>query len=215
MTSLDHPVQGGGQGVSADMSTPLSGHPSSAPPWTASEAARVCGVGRTTILRALNASRLHGAVRTGQGWSIPLDALLGAGFLPNRPDPPDHPVQGGDQGVSADVSTPLTGHVRGHVHQVAELEAEVAAQRHRADLAEAGRRAAEVLAAERLDRVQDLRASLRMLEAGPTRGGPAAAPAEEGPEDPTPAATTSGAAEPLVPAAAPARGGRFRAWLRG
>jgi hypothetical protein len=109
------------------------------------------------------------------------------------------------------MSTPPSGHVRGHVHQVAELEAEVAAQRHRADLAEAGRRAAEVLAAERLDRVQDLRASLRMLEAGPTRGGTAAAPAKEEPQEPPPAAP--GAAEPLVPAT-PARGGRLRAWLR-
>lgn len=220
--SLDPPVQGGVQGVSADMSTPPSGHPSTppsgAPPWTASEAARVCGVGRTTILRALNEGRLHGAVRTGQGWSIPLEALLGAGFVPNRPAPPEHPVQGGVQEgvqrVSADVSTPPSGHPSGHVHRVAELEAEVTAQRHRAEVAEAGRRAAEVLAAERLDRVQDLRASLRMLEAGPTRGGTAAAPAKEGPEDPPPAAMTPGVAEPLVPAA-PARGGRLRAWLRG
>lgn len=136
------------------------------PCWSASEAARRCGVGRATIQRALTAGRIVGAVETEKGWSIPLDGLLGAGFTPDRPNPP------GTQSV------PSPGAARKHDRaplattteqdrRIAELERDVAAERARADLEHAHRLAAEQLAAERAERVADLRHTLRMIEAGP------------------------------------------------
>lgn len=58
--------------------------------FTAGEAARACGVSRTTISRAAAAGRIEGAKRDEAGaWTLPLSGLLAGGFNPGKPSPPD------------------------------------------------------------------------------------------------------------------------------
>lgn len=138
------------------------------PQWSAAEAARRCGVGRATIQRALTEGRLVGAVQTEQGWRIGVDSLLAAGFVPSKPGKASTPGQGTDRtparGHVSDENTPLTEAAR----RITQLEAEVLAERARADMAVTRQSAAETLAADRLGHVEDLRTALRMLE-GPTK----------------------------------------------
>lgn len=131
------------------------------PRWSAAEAARRCRVGRSTIQRALSAGRIPGALQTAEGWSIPLDGLLAAGFTPDRPAMPEGdraPDRGhartGDQGMTEG-------------DRLAALRAELAAAQHRAEVEHARRVAAEALATERAERVADLRLALRQITAAP------------------------------------------------
>lgn len=66
--------------------------------FTAGEAARACGVSRTTISRAAAAGRIPGAERDEAGaWTLPLSGLLAAGYNPGKPSPPeDAPPRRGD-----------------------------------------------------------------------------------------------------------------------
>ena len=58
--------------------------------FTAGDAARACGVARTTISRAAAAGRIAGAERDEAGaWVLPLSGLLAAGFNPGKPSPPE------------------------------------------------------------------------------------------------------------------------------
>lgn len=58
--------------------------------FTAGEAARECGVDRTTIARAAAAGRIPGAERDKAGaWTLPLSGLLTAGYNPGKPSPPE------------------------------------------------------------------------------------------------------------------------------
>ena len=58
--------------------------------FTPAEAAKACGVSRTTIVRAAAAGRIAGAARGDDGaWTIPLDGLLAAGYQPGKPSPPE------------------------------------------------------------------------------------------------------------------------------
>lgn len=68
--------------------------PSERPRWSASEAAKRCGVGRATILRAITDGRITGADQDEQGWRIPLESLLAAGFTVDRPAPDRGQAQG-------------------------------------------------------------------------------------------------------------------------
>ncbi|GGC64200.1 hypothetical protein IEU95_11540 [Hoyosella rhizosphaerae] len=133
------------------------------PRWSAAEAARRCGVGRATIQRALDGGRLPGAVKTEDGWQIPLEDLLAAGFKPDRPSPPE------DQTTKSEANKPSessdTTEVSKLTARVQELETELLVTKTRAESEAARRTAAEVLAQERLERVSDLRSALRMLEA--------------------------------------------------
>src|SRR5699024_4708066 len=129
------------------------------PRWSAAEAARRCGVGRATIQRALTAGRIPGAEQTDAGWSIPLEGLLAAGFHPSRPSPPEDtapPAREHDRAAAE----PLPEHAR----RLADLEAELAEARAQTALERIRREAAEALAAERAERVTDLRQAMRMLE---------------------------------------------------
>ena len=137
------------------------------PRWSASEAARRCGVGRATIQRALDAGRLPGAVRTDKGWQIPLEALLAAGYTPDRPTAPDQPTPKPARPARERHRAAAAPDLE-QAQRVAELEALLAAERARADLEHARRVAAETLAAERAERVADLRHALRMIESAPT-----------------------------------------------
>lgn len=134
------------------------------PRWSASEAAKRCGVGRATIQRRLDAGAIPGAVKTDRGWSIPLDGLLAAGFTPDRPSPPDaarEPVR-----ATAEHDPE---HVRAAdqlAQRVRDLEQELAASRATAERERVLREGAEQMAAERAGHVEDLRRTLAMLTAG-------------------------------------------------
>jgi len=68
--------------------------------FTAGEAARACGVSRTTISRAAAAGRIPGAERDEAGaWTLPLSGLLAAGYNPGKPSPPEdaQPRRGDDE----------------------------------------------------------------------------------------------------------------------
>ncbi|MBB3038064.1 helix-turn-helix domain-containing protein [Hoyosella altamirensis] len=133
------------------------------PRWSASEAARRCGVGRATIQRALDGGKLPGAVKTEDGWQIPLEDLLAAGFKPDRPSPPDEPPK--DETTDKSETPADAGHLGKLTARVSELETELVVAKTRAESEAARRAAAEQLAQERLERVSDLRTALRMLEA--------------------------------------------------
>jgi hypothetical protein len=147
------------RGMIVDMPTPDD---NGRPRWSAAEAAKRCGVGRATIQRRLDAGQIPGATKTEQGWSIPLEGLLAAGFTPDRPSPPED--------AREHVRAPVE-----HDHlaaRVRELEQQLAD-------AHAARAHAEQIAAER-DRVIEAQAAhLRMLTAGPVVAAPA--PTQEPP----------------------------------
>ena len=134
--------------TSANMPKPPTATPSERPRWSASEAAKRCNVGRATILRAIADGRIEGAEQGEQGWQIPLEALLAAGFTPDRPTPAR------EQG-------PVVLDQRDRT--IYELRVELAAERARAD-------AAVALADAHSSHLQT---ALRMLEAPPVAALPA------------------------------------------
>lgn len=125
-------------------------------------------MGRATIQRALDGGKLPGAVKTEDGWQIPLEDLLAAGFKPDRPSPPDEPAkeEAAEKAASPDESANITK-LTARVH---ELETELVVAKTRAESEAARRAAAEQLAQERLERVSDLRTALRMLESAKPTG---------------------------------------------
>lgn len=141
------------------------------PALSISEAARRTGTSRTTVRRRLDAGELQWAWRTPDGaWRVPVSDLLACGFeLSDGPRP------------SAEPSTDSEA----DSGRVAQLERDLAVERAR-------REAAERIAAERLDRVEDLRGVLRALEAGERREEPPAADSDT----------------------VTARAGGWRSWLR-
>ena len=141
------------------------------PRWTAAEAARRCGVGRATIQRALAAGRIPGAEQRENGWSIPAEGLLEAGFKLDgyRPRDTEQPAP----------VTPDREHDRAadeQARRVTELEQQLAESRRFAELERMGREHAEALAAERAERIVDLRQALRQLEQGKPSQAPLASP---------------------------------------
>lgn len=111
------------------------------------DAARACGVHKNTIRRHLRAGRFPNARRSGPGqnapWLVPAADLEAAGLRPHRPSAPDPELTAPP--ASAD--------------RIVTLERELGEERER-------RKGAEALAHERLQRVEDLRQTLRLLEAG-------------------------------------------------
>lgn len=132
------------------MNTPDQDRPDR-PRWTLSEAARRTGTSRATLLRRIESGKIPGATKTDSGWSIGVEDLLAAGFLPDKPSPPD-PVH---EHVHAPDQPPTGG-----AQRIAELERELA-------VAHAQRAAAEQVAAERERIIQAQSVTLRMLEAAP------------------------------------------------
>lgn len=129
------------------------------PRWTAAEAARRCGVGRATIQRALAAGRIPGAEQRENGWSIPAEGLLEAGFKldgyrPHDTEQPTPVTPDREHGRAADEQA----------RRVTALEQQLAESRRFAELERMGREHAEALAAERAERIVDLRQALRQLE---------------------------------------------------
>jgi excisionase family DNA binding protein len=148
--------------------------PQGAPTLTIAEAARAAGVNRSTVHRALADGRLHGAARGADGhWQIPPAALEQLGWSLRAP-------------AAADVEPEP------------ELDLADELQRLRAELEteRAKRHTAEAIAAERAERVEDLRIALRMLGPGP----------------PVPSSSTSTPATPAP--AAPGDEAPRRGWRR-
>jgi hypothetical protein len=126
------------------------GHP---PLLSLTAAARTAGVSRSTLRRRLAEGAFRGAQRDAQGaWLVPVADLIQAGLSPAVTPPMNTPVNGMVNGVVSLPDLPA---------RVAQLEAELAAERLKRELAER-------LATERLDRVEDLRVALRAIGPGPT-----------------------------------------------
>lgn len=175
------------------------------PAWTLTEAAQRCSVSRSTLRRRLAEDSFPSAWKDGTGqWRIPLGDLLAAGLAPARPAV----VASSDQ-----VQSPLTGltehaQPRADSSDVAQLKAALTEQaqavRERDHLLSAERaraNAAERAAALMSEHLSDVRAALRMLEAG------RASPSES-------LAGDAYSATVAQPAAPPART-RRRWWQRG
>jgi len=111
------------------------------PSLTLTEAARAAGVSRSTVRRRLDAGDFPGAWREEERpyrWRVPVPELLAAGIDVQAPNRQEAQEPAGET--------------------VEDLRAALAVERER-------RAAAEALAEERAARVEDLRASLRQLEA--------------------------------------------------
>ena len=121
---------------------------------TMTEAARRAAVSRSTVRRRLDRGAFPGAWRDdgregpGTGpWRVPVEELIASGLDLTAADRPADPEPDPDPEP---------------VDELAELRAALAVERER-------RAAAEALAAERAERIDDLRGHLRQLEAGSPR----------------------------------------------
>ena len=131
----------------SDPTTPTDDIPEAStgprPTFTVSGAAKATGRSRRTIGRMLDAGELVGATRDESGaWSIPVEALLGAGLAVHAPSPapePSPPTMPTPTPTPAPVGTPTT--------EDTELRAELADAQHRAELERTKRLAAEERAA--------------------------------------------------------------------
>lgn len=186
--------------------TDTTGHPAPVtapattrrPRFTAAEAARRCGVGRTTIMRALEDGRITGADKTDNGWRIPVESLLAAGFTPTAP-PTEKPSP----------TTPDRNHDRNHdrsahLEDLAALRAEIAAltanldhERIRREHAEQDAAHAQAIATDRAQHIDHLAHALRLIENKP----------------PTNTPTQKTDPQPPTQATAPASRNRFRRWF--
>ena len=200
-------VDGAITGDQDDTATP-TGSTGSTPPadddgrpvFTAADAARRCGVARSTLMRRLHAGEIPGAAKDDDGaWRVPLAGLLAAGLVPDAHRPPADADD--DPAPVLDAAARIAA--AEHAAAIARLEGELLAERAR-------REAAETLAAERAARVADLQNALRMIE--PPRATPETAPespdtADQAPADhqdtPTPSTRPRG------------MGARLRAWWTG
>jgi len=141
------------------------------PSWTLSEAAQHCSVSRSTVRRYRETGKFPNAVKDPErGWIVPVGDLLAAGLRPGRSAPLSEPAQSED-GPAHDLA-----------QRVLQLETQLTVER-------AQRAAVEQVAAERERSLTDLRAALRMLDAGPTRPEPVS-PAPVVAPDPEPSAVS-------------------------
>lgn len=200
-TTTESPqVKGVTTGDQDDTATP-TGSTGSTPPadddgrpvFTAADAARRCGVARSTLMRRLHAGEIPGAAKDEHGaWRVPLAGLLAAGLVPDAHRPPADADD--DPAPMLDAAARIAA--AEHAAAIARLEGELLAERAR-------REAAETLAAERAARVADLQNALRMIE--PPRTPPETA--DQAPADhqdtPTPSTRPRG------------MGARLRAWWTG
>lgn len=155
--------------------TEIAGHRANGAWFGITEAAEVTGKSRSTIKKYLadgkfpqaRRDRLHGQ----EAWVIPLGDLLAAGLRPNAP-------KGGDAAAKL-ADQPSSDGTQGA--RLAELAAELAKQRQRAELAEARAQAAERLIHQQAEHVDDLRRALRMLGGGSEHAEPPPEPTQAQP----------------------------------
>lgn len=128
--------------------------------FTLNGAADATGTSKRTLLRRIDELTRHGAEKDDTGaWSIPLAALLAAGFKVGAPrtSDTDQPAPERAPGSTTDLDELRT--------ELESVRAELVDTRHRAALLEAERSAAVAIATERAAHVDSLRAALRALEA--------------------------------------------------
>lgn len=103
MATAEQGGQGGAHPLPAGMpgQVPAPAHPAR-PRFSESQAAKLCGVSRSTIQRARKRGDIPGVERIGNGWSLPLEGLLAAGFTP-------------ESGTGAPLGTPLPASMPGQV----------------------------------------------------------------------------------------------------
>jgi predicted component of type VI protein secretion system len=134
------------------------------------EAADICAVSKITIRRAHDAGKFANEWRaagfkgpaSGE-WRVPIEDLLAAGFKPHAANSSPQAPRGPQAATAAPPLSPppavavdvLEPHSR-----IAELERELADERHRRELAEA-------IAAEQRAHLVDLRQALLILNPGP------------------------------------------------
>lgn len=167
---------------------PDRAHPAR-PRFSESQAAKLCGVSRSTIQRARKRGDIPGVERVGNGWSLPLEGLLAAGFkpesgagtplgsplpagMPERTFTPVYPARSQDTEETTPPATDMT-----EIHR---LELELEQARAEARVMRAERDAAQAVADER-QRI------IALLEA-PRRDAPAVTPVGTNPasEQPKP-----------------------------
>lgn len=169
----------------------------SRPTWTVAGAARATGVARSTIQRALRDDRLPGAIQGSNGWEIPTEALLEAGFSLQHQGMPEQERAT----VSRDSSTsaPL------QPSDVQRLKDEVTSLQAALQLAHAREAAARAVADERERTIEAQGLALRALTSG--RSDSEHREEAPAPEPPKPS-------EPPMSAAPPTnQRGRFRRFL--
>lgn len=119
------------------------------PVWSAAEAARRCGIPRSTLTRRLAASAIPGATRDADGWHIPALGLALAGLAAGTAPDTAPAADDGHQKPDSDAA-----------QQLALLQAQLGEERAR-------REGAERLAEERAARIIDLQHALRALAPPP------------------------------------------------
>lgn len=177
------PDQGTGQG------TDWSGY--SGPVWSAAEAARQCGVSRSTLTRRLNAGDIPGAQKTADGWRIPAQGLAISG-LPVRSLPADQDDAAPSAGGATEAATDSSA-------ELAQLRAQLETERAR-------REGAENLAAERAARILDLQTALRAIAPPPSDDSDAEGDREDAGARSTPQTATQDASPDASSSTAPRRG---------
>lgn len=135
------------------------------PRWSAAEAARRCGVGRATIQRALEDGRIANAEKTDDGWQIPVESLLAAGFKPTAE--PVVKAEGttlpeGDR--ERDRAPKEDAHTAELRAQIEALTANLDTERARREHAEQDAEHAREIAAERGRHIETLTIAMRLLE---------------------------------------------------
>jgi hypothetical protein len=176
--------------------TPLPGmpeQPRQRPRLSAAEAARRAGVGRATISRALDDGRIVGAEKTEQGWRIPVESLLAAGFRLDASTAPPEAAEAPAREHAPDDARPDA--------RIAELEEALAREQARRTAAEHARDLAEQVAAERASHLADLRMALRLIEAPRSEQPPAPVEAA-GEQEPAPEPADDHEQPPAPPVAA-------------
>lgn len=153
--------------------------PSGGHRFTLTSAAEATGTSKRTILRHIDNLTRHGATKDDTGaWSIPLAALLAAGFRVGAPRTSDT-----DQHAPTRAPGALDDDRDALRAELQRVRAELTEAQHRAALAAAERAAAVALAAERAAHIDSLRLALRQLTAAPE---PAPTAPERAPHDAEP-----------------------------
>lgn len=105
--------------------------------FTASSAAKECGVGRSTVHRYLEQGRLSGAEQDEDGvWQIPLSALLSVGWTPGRSAPSVDGDRERDRDKTKDSDRPVSREVHELALELERARAEARAQSAKVDALE-------------------------------------------------------------------------------
>lgn len=182
------------------------------PRFSESQAAKLCGVSRSTIQRARKRGDIPGVERVRSGWSLPLEGLLVAGFKPES---------GAGTPLGAPMPAGTPGRAPAHAHPARPVEEELGPEKHldskvhRLELElEQARAEARVMRAERdaAQAVADERQRIIALLEAPKNVPPATDAVQQDGSSPDPSPSVS----TVEPATTPKRSRWMRAaerWL--